>query len=410
MIRILHLADLHFDTIFASRRENTRVQLRQALRQAFDNAVTCAIKEEVDVVLIAGDLFDNDRLSYSTERFVIRQMERLAEARIRIIYSTGNHDPGGVSSRASRISWPSNCVLVDSTRPIVHRIVSERSAGAVNIVAAGLDSREEDSNLAAAFPVATGDEPYVGMLHTLVTDSRMSGGHKRFAPCSTEDLAGKGYCYWALGHIHVRHQVSDRLHAWYPGNIQGCTPREAGPKGGLLITIDSDNRVDVMFKEFGPVVWHNLELTVSLDVNHVDQLARMMEQAADAYLQSRNAANVLLRFVLSGSAPVLNEIKRQSDLEDLEVTLTEVLGLLDVEISTVALQPPVDLERYRNEPHVLGRALELATSLRGKNSEAALKELFGDNAVVDWASADDEMRRELLSGIEEEIVERMLKT
>ncbi len=76
-MRFLHVADVHLDTSFAGRSEAVRRRLREASREAFRRAVDVALQEEVDAVLIAGDLFDGDRLSFETERFLLEQVGRL---------------------------------------------------------------------------------------------------------------------------------------------------------------------------------------------------------------------------------------------------------------------------------------------------------------------------------------------
>ena len=93
-MRFLHVADVHLDTSFAGRSDSARRRLRDASRQAFQAAVDLAIREDVHAFLVAGDLFDSERLSFSTERFLLEQAHRLGDHGITVVYATGNHDPG----------------------------------------------------------------------------------------------------------------------------------------------------------------------------------------------------------------------------------------------------------------------------------------------------------------------------
>ena len=93
-MRFLHIADVHLETSFTGRSEEVRARLREASRQAFRNAVDLAIREDVHALLIAGDLFDGDRLSFQTERFLLEQVGRLNDQGISVVCATGNHDPG----------------------------------------------------------------------------------------------------------------------------------------------------------------------------------------------------------------------------------------------------------------------------------------------------------------------------
>ena len=96
-MRFLHLADLHLDAAFQNRSRAVREALRGAAKSALSTAVDQAIARRADAVLIAGDLFDSERLSIQTERFLLEALARLSTARIQVVYATGNHDSGGES-------------------------------------------------------------------------------------------------------------------------------------------------------------------------------------------------------------------------------------------------------------------------------------------------------------------------
>ena len=93
-MRFVHLADVHLDTSFAGRSATVRRRLREASREAFRRTADLAIREDANALLIAGDLFDGDRLSFQTERFLLEQMRRLEQHGVAVVYATGNHDPG----------------------------------------------------------------------------------------------------------------------------------------------------------------------------------------------------------------------------------------------------------------------------------------------------------------------------
>ncbi len=66
--RFVHCADVHLDTPFRSRSGELRRRLTEAGRQAFEAVIGLCLEERVDALLIAGDLFDNDRLSLRLAR------------------------------------------------------------------------------------------------------------------------------------------------------------------------------------------------------------------------------------------------------------------------------------------------------------------------------------------------------
>jgi len=97
MLRLLHTADVHLGARHADLGEQAASQ-RERQFAAFKAAVDLAIVEKVDVVLIAGDLFDsNTQPKRSVER-VAAELKRLVAAKIRTVIIPGTHD---VYDRAS---------------------------------------------------------------------------------------------------------------------------------------------------------------------------------------------------------------------------------------------------------------------------------------------------------------------
>jgi len=256
-MRFLHLADLHLDTSFAGRSAELRSRLREATREALENAVQHALDAQVDAVLIAGDLFDGNRLSFRTERFLTESLGRLTGAGISVVYAAGNHDPGGGSAPASRLDWPSGVTVISGPEPVrvdIHR--EDRLVG--RVTGAGHASPREAEDLSLRFPSPSGDVPEVALLHTQVVGATGSDEHDRYAPSSLDHLRSSGFDYWALGHIHLRQAVSSDPPIHYSGNVQGRHPGEDGPKGGLLVELAPPAAPRIRFVELGPIRWETL--------------------------------------------------------------------------------------------------------------------------------------------------------
>ena len=93
--RFIHTADIHLDSPLKGLAgyDGPAVEcIRTATRQAFDNLIGEAIDQKVDLVVIAGDLYDGDWRDYQTGLFFARQMGRLAKADIPSFVLYGNHD------------------------------------------------------------------------------------------------------------------------------------------------------------------------------------------------------------------------------------------------------------------------------------------------------------------------------
>jgi DNA repair protein SbcD/Mre11 len=66
--------------------------LRTATRAAFSQLIDAELRENVDFVVIAGDLYDGDWRDYNTGLFFCREMGRLRQAGIPVFLLYGNHD------------------------------------------------------------------------------------------------------------------------------------------------------------------------------------------------------------------------------------------------------------------------------------------------------------------------------
>lgn len=417
MVQFLHLADVHLDTAFEGRSATLRTHLRDALRRAFENAVDCAIDEEVHAVLLAGDLFDDDRLSVTTEAFLVEQVSRLDDAGIHTVYVTGNHDPGGSGFRAAKIDWPERFHYVDERTPTTIDLPSSDGAPCATIVAAGHVDAHEDTNLAARFPEADGAEPTIGLLHAHVTSARQVEAHDRYAPCTVEDLRTPGYDYWALGHIHTRQQVDEDGTAWYPGNVQGRSPRETGPRGGLLVTLADDRPPEVEFRPFAPTRWEHLTLDALDEVETVQALVQKVEQAHREVAREATATNWLLRITLRGPCPMADDLTSPDQIEELEQVLTDRLDpgsgpgqvVRDVEVHTRHLVPPVNPDEYREDSHLAGEVLSLLERVR--TDDEALAAVAPD-VLAGVPDDDPDVRRaylrSLLDELDREAVARLL--
>ena len=234
--RFLHAADLHLGSPLlglALKDEVIARRFAEASRRAFTSLVTQAIDERVAFVLIAGDIYDGEWRDTSTGLFFARELARLHRDAIPVYIIKGNHDAESVVTSA--ITLP-DAVTVFSTKTAETRLLEELR---VAIHGRSFPTREVADNWALAYPEAKPGWFNIGLLHTSC-DGRP--GHASYAPCTLADMATRGYDYWALGHVHEFEIVSNDPFVVYPGNLQGRSVRECGPKGAVIVEVE-DGRV-----------------------------------------------------------------------------------------------------------------------------------------------------------------------
>jgi DNA repair protein SbcD/Mre11 len=240
MPRVLHLADLHLGWMPRDL-DDERARLRRARRDSLlAHAVDTALAEAVDVVVVAGDLFETFDPEPELVERALAQLGRLSEAGITVVTVPGNHDEltyaGSVYRRWAE-RWPG--VLI--TTPMPAKVASLALDGTtlhvygVAYVGGVTDVREA----VRAFPAPEGDGLHLFLAHgTLVGGGGSAWARERSLPLDREALAAAGYDYVALGHLHVPSEVRlGRALAVYPGCVGGKGIDDVGARHWTLVTL-----------------------------------------------------------------------------------------------------------------------------------------------------------------------------
>ncbi len=270
--RFIHAADIHLDSPLrglAGQQGKVAERIRTAARAAFDTLVGQAIDDEVSFFVIAGDLYDGDWRDYQTGLFFIGQMGRLAKAGIPAFVLHGNHDAESKITR--RLTLPENVQVFSARKPQTFRL----DTLGVALHGQSFAQRDITENLSLGYPEPIPGLFNIGVLHTALGGM---GGHANYAPCSLSDLLGKGYDYWALGHVHQHAVLNQRPHVVFPGNLQGRHIREAGPKGACFVSVEDGVVADLIHVAVDAVRWAHLTVSVT-DCDRLQDVADLLRDA-----------------------------------------------------------------------------------------------------------------------------------
>ncbi|MGH2340666.1 metallophosphoesterase family protein [Segnochrobactraceae bacterium EtOH-i3] len=295
--RFLHAADLHLGSPFsglALKDAGIADRFAGASREAFTALVNRAIAEDVAFVLIAGDVFDGEWRDLSIGLFFARELARLTRAGIRVFLVKGNHDAESVVTK--RLTLPDGVHVFPAAR--AESITLEDCNTVIH--GRSFPERAVTENFALTYPAPVPGRFNIGLLHTSL-DGRE--GHATYAPCTVADLAGRGYDYWALGHIHKREVVNREPWIVFPGNLQGRSVRETGPRGASLVTVSDDRVSAVEALVFDAARWE----VATLDIAGLDRMTDLIDRLEGALEPAISAADgrlLALRLRLIGTAPV----------------------------------------------------------------------------------------------------------
>ena len=306
-MKFIHTADIHLDSPLhrLEAYEGAPVdEIRQASRRAFENLIDLAIDEAVDFVLVAGDLFDGDWKDYNTGLYFVKQLSRLSEALIEVFIISGNHDAAGKMTRT--LPYPDNAHAFSSRKPETHILEDLKVAvhGKSFARVAVLD------NLALEYPDPVPGHFNIGLLHTSLTGR---AGHENYAPCSLDDLMGKGYDYWALGHVHQFEIVAEDPPVVFPGCIQGRHIREAGPKGCVLVTVQEGEKPEVRHRDMDIIRWEKMIVDLE-DAVSLDEVLDRFQADFKKRIQRHDPQPVIARIELIGRTDLHNQIAADPEM------------------------------------------------------------------------------------------------
>ncbi len=227
VIRILHAGDIHLDSIFQSlspaRAEARREEFRSALRDMA--AYIC--REKIDVLLLSGDLFDEEFVTAETVLTLQRIFEEMADTEVYI--SPGNHDPYTASSLYAAKPFPENVTVFKDEK--IHKVLSTRYP--VTVFGYAFTGTSLPISPLAGF-CADSD----GRLQLVVGHADLDVPLSVYAPVMTGDILSFGAHYTALSHRHNAESINragDVLYG-YSGFFLGRSFDEIGKGGVHLIT------------------------------------------------------------------------------------------------------------------------------------------------------------------------------
>ena len=245
-VKLLHCGDLHLEAPFASLSDadGRPDQRRQELKRMLGSIVELADAEQVDLLLVCGDLYEHGYAKKSTLHFICDQFRKIPEIPVLII--PGNHDPATPDSFYCNFDWPSNVhILKEDNIFYEHSATGARVYGCLP-----LTGKLDEAGINIFMFHGTVDMPFS-------TDA--------FQPASSAELETYGFDYCAMGHFHTRIQGAGAERRIYnAGSPEPLGFDEEGEHGVFITTIEKqpgeNSTIQAVFKGL------NLRQFVNLDV------------------------------------------------------------------------------------------------------------------------------------------------
>jgi len=315
VIRLLHTADVHLGARFLSLGDKGTAQ-RQQIKAAFQNLVSLAIDEHVDMVLIAGDLFDANQQPQANIDLVVEQFDLLAASNIPVCLIPGTHDCFDSGSIYRKVDFPAKCPTLTLFLDEGWNHREFAALGLTVYARPNLSNRSYNSPLEGLTP-STQSRYHVALAHGAFNIP----GH--FAEddyvFTADQIQNSQMQYVALGHWHSPYACSEKgVPAWYSGPPEIISTDQKQPGSVLLVTLPDSGEARVEIRQTGLRSCDQLQIDLS-DLENLSQLRQQITEGANP--------NLIRKVVLKG---LRNQDLRPSP-DDLEAELSDSFFHLSVD-------------------------------------------------------------------------------
>ena len=275
-MKILHTADWHLgQTFYEYDRREEHLHFLEWLKQQIK-------QHEIDVLLIAGDVFDSPNPSAESQRMYYRFLREVTSENpsLQIIIIAGNHDSAARLEAPNPLLEDMNIIVRGTVRrnaegdiDLQHFIVPLYTEGKVTAYCLAVPYlRQGDYPSAENYSkgvqllyeqlfneVKEKGLPVIAMGHLQATGSEISEDDRSERTviggleCVSPDAFDEAIAYTALGHLHRSQRVSHRENVRYSGTPMPMSFAEKNNASGVvMITIDTEG-TNIEKLEFQPL-------------------------------------------------------------------------------------------------------------------------------------------------------------
>lgn len=266
MLKFAHIADCHLGAW-------RQPELQMLSVKAFSQALDYCIKEKVDFVLIAGDLFDNAIPSIDVLKDATSKLKELKEKNIPCYIIPGSHDfsvsgktfldvleNAGLFVNVARYEEDETSVKlnVHNGKGVCFAGIPGKKAGLEKNVIEKIKHNHESGESNGK------DDLKILCLHTTITEAKPRG--MEFAPSVDAGKLPAGFDYYAMGHLHEF--FSERINGRtvvYPGPLFPANFLEFEElKAGSFCIVQWDGKAKIERK----VIATKEVLAIEIDANN----------------------------------------------------------------------------------------------------------------------------------------------
>ena len=329
-MKFIHCADIHLGAPQSSLPSAKANVLKEEHINTFENLCEFAKQNEVTAVIIAGDFFDEQKISNKLKTRIFNCIAQCPN--IDFLYLNGNHDD--ILLDANIV--PSNLKLFNNvwsgfrySNVFIQGIAFDGTNS--SLVYNGFSASEYDVNIV--------------VMHGQVANYK---NQEKAEIISIPNLKGKNIDYLALGHYHsyAYNKLDDRGEYVYSGCLQGRGFDECGQKGFVLIEVNN-KELTHKFIPFAPRELFEVNYEIK---NPNDWYAERLDILN--FLSGNYPKNSLIKLILKGGV----SDKVFIDKTELEQALNTSFFYAKVYDKTVIL---INEKSFKNDKSIKGEFVNL---------------------------------------------------
>ena len=348
-MKIIHCGDIHLDSRMESNLPAAKARERNAeICATFVRMVAFAAEKGVKVVLMAGDLFDTDKVSAQTVNLVLDQITQHPD--IDFLNLRGNHD----ASAFAGMEVPDNLKTFGS---------QWKHYAYGNIVISGIEPERDHWEQFYDSLDLPEDKTNIVMLHG------QTGTQSGEEIITLPKLKGRNIDYLALGHIHSCQggKLDDRGFWSYCGCLEGRGFDECGEKGFILLDVQ-EGGIKTEFVPFARRTLHEVPVDIT-GLTTVTQILGEMESAV-----RKMDGKDLVKFTLTGGYTP----ETQKDLRFLQKMLEEKFYFVKIKDES---RLAIEKESYEHDVSLKGEFIRLVMASGRSEEEKERIILWGIQAL-----------------------------
>lgn len=347
---------------------------RFATSAVWDLAVELALRERVDLVLLAGDIVDRENRLYEALGPLERGVNTLGRHGI-AVYAVAGEDDFDTLRRVADNDDGDTLTLLGRDGHWQRLTVERDGRAALRLAGWSAPGQRFHGSVLAGFAEGATDEradasaPLVAMFHGTVSDQPRAATD--FAAVEQKQLDGQEASLWIAGHEHTPRFApnDDGTGLLVPGAICPLHAAETGPHGVWVVEVAPETPVSAHLVALAPIRFEAVRVDLSDVVEPADVeavLIRALHDALAAALREDPHGNLLCvscrvhlagQTRLHGDVPtIVQDLARTLDIQERGV----VAAIGDVVVET---RPPLDLDLLVRRPDSVGEIARLLAAL-----------------------------------------------